>query len=326
MRTIKELSVKGLLLLFLFTVSLAGFSQTLKEAIDAYNEGASLMKSDPEGAIKAFEKCVSISEQLGEEGAETRDKAADQLPTMYYTVAMNTYKTKDYSGAIKGFEKAAEVGDQYGNSQISSKANQIIPQLYNIEGSAFYKEENYDAALNSFDQAIKKMPNYAKPYLGKALVYKNQEAYEDMLAACDKAIEVGMSTGDDNTTESAEKLARNTMFNNAVMALEAKNWGEAEDGLKKSIMYGNSSPDTYFQLGRVYNAQEKWNDAITNLNRGIELDDGGTDTRARYYYEMGNAYVGLGDTAAACDAFKNAMYGQYAENAKYQVETVLKCN
>jgi len=326
MRTTKGLNVKSLLVLLVITVSLPGMSQSVKEAVDAFNEGAALVKSDPAGAIKAFEKCIEISEQLGEEGNETRDMATKQLPTMYYTVAMNTYKAKDYSGAIKGFEDAAVVADKYGNPEISKKANQIIPQLYNIEGNAFYKDENYEAALNSFEQAIQRSPNFAKPHLGKALVYKNQEAYEDMLAACDKAIEVGMARGDAQTTESAEKLARNTMFNNAVLAIEAKNWSEAEDGLKKSIMYGNDSPDSYFQLARIYNAQSKWDEAVTHLNRGLELENGDAEAKAKYYYEMGTAYVGKGDATAACNAFKNAMHGQYAENAKYQVEQVLKCN
>ena len=47
--------------------------------------------------------------------------------------------------------------------------------------------------------------------------------------------------------------------------------------------------------------------------------------QAKYYYELGNAFVGKSDNEAACDAYKNAMFGAYAENAKYQVETVLKC-
>ena len=107
MRTLKGITVKVLALILFVALPFSVMSQTLKEAVDAYNEGAALMKTDPAGAIKAFEKCASISEQLGEEGTETKTNAEKQLPTLYYTVAMNTYKTKDYSGAIKGFDLAA---------------------------------------------------------------------------------------------------------------------------------------------------------------------------------------------------------------------------
>jgi len=41
---------------------------------------------------------------------------------------------------------------------------------------------------------------------------------------------------------------------------------------------------------------------------------------------MGNAYIGLGNTSEACIAFKKALFGDYAEGAKYQIEEVLKCN
>ncbi len=325
MSTIKRLSVKSMALVLFVAVSLSAHSQSVKEAVEAYNKGATLIKSDPAGAITAFEKCVSISEQLGAEGNETKANAEKQLPTLYYTVAMNSYKKKEYSLAIKKFDEAIVVAEKYNNSNIRKKAERIIPQLYNIEGTAFYKSKDFDNALASFENAIERNANFAKPYLGKGLVYKNKGEFDKMLAACDKAIEVGLATGDAKTVASAEKLAQNTMFNNAVKALDGQNWDEAEKNLKSSILYGNNSTDAFFQLGKVYSALKKWEDSITNLTRALELEQGDDSAKARYYFELGNAYVGKGDTGAACSAYKNAMYGQYAEYAKYQVETVLKC-
>lgn len=318
-------NVKSLVLVMLFSISITGFSQSMKEAVDAFNEGASLTKSNPDGAIKAFEKCISISEKLGDEGNDTKEKAEQQLPLLYYTVALNSYKKKDFDAAIAGLNEAKVVSDKYGNKEISAKSEKIIPQFYYAKGSSEYKSKEYDAALASLDKAAELNPKYAKPYLVKATIYKAQNDTENMLMACDKAIEVG-SSGDKKTAESAKKLAKNTTYNNAVTAIGAKNWDVAETSLKKTTEYGNDTPDVHYQLGKVYVAQKKWDPAIASLNSAIQSDEGDAAAKAKYYYELGNAFVGKGDNASACDSFKKAQHGEYAQNAKYQIETVLKCN
>ena len=195
--------------------------------------------------------------------------------------------------------------------------------MYNISGTNHYKSKSYEDALICFGKSIDYNPNYAKPYLGQAMVYKKQDDVEKMLANCDQAIEIGGKTKDKKTVASAQKLAMNTMFNKAVSAIGSSKWTEAESSLNKSIEYGNNSPEVYYQLGKVYNAGKKWADAIANLNKAVELDEGDNGSKAKYYFELGNANIGSGDSAAACTAFKNAMYGNYVEQAKYQVEQVL---
>ena len=325
MKMITTKRVKSILLVLFFSASLAGFSQSMKEAVDAFNEGASLSKSDPEGAIKAFNKCISFSEQLGEEGDETKAKAEGQLPLLYYTVAINNYKKKDFAAAVTGLEETKIIADKYGNEEISKKSEKVIPQIYYAKGSSEYKSKDYDAAIASLDKACELNPKYAKPYLIKATIYKSQGDVDNMLAACDKAIEVGTSSNDKKTVASAKKLAKNAMFNNAIGSIEAKNWAEAESNLKSSIKYGNESPDVHYQLGKVYIAQKNWDPAVASLNSAIQADQGDVAAKAKYHYELGNAFVGKGDNASACDSFKKAQHGEYSQNAKYQIETVLKC-
>ena len=317
--------MKTLIVLVLFISSVTAFAQTKKEAIDAYNKGASLVASDPAAAIVAFDECVSISEQLGEEGDETITMAGKQLPLMHYKVATSNYKKKDYKAAIESFELAKQSAKTYNNEEIAKKAHKVIPQVYNISGTNHYKAKRYEDAMICFGKSIEYNPNYAKPYLGQALVYKKQDDVEQMLTKCDRAIEIGGKTKDKKTVASAQKLARTTMFNMAVTAIGGSKWTEAEASLNKSIEYGNVSPEVYYQLGKVYNAQKKWDDAIANLNRAIELDERDNGSKAKYYFELGSSHVGSGNTAAACTAFKSAMHGDYVEQAKYQVEQVLKC-
>ena len=58
--------------------------------------------------------------------------------------------------------------------------------------------------------------------------------------------------------------------------------------------------------------------------KGLDLETGDAEAKAMFYYQLGVAQVGKGDTAAACESFKNAVYGPFAEAAKAQ-RTNLKC-
>jgi tetratricopeptide (TPR) repeat protein len=325
MKSITKLSVKGLMAVAMLMISVGVFSQTMKEAVDAFNKGASLAKTDPDGAIVAYESCIKLASQLGEEGTETKADAEKQLPLMYFKSAVNLYKKKDFDGAIAGFKKSKEVADKYENKELSSKSERIIPQVYYAKGSTFYKKKNFESAMTALDKAIELNPKYAKPYLVKASIYKNQDDEEKFLEACDKGLEVGNTIHDKKTITSIKKLAKNSMFNSAVKAIEAEKWSEAEKYLNNSIKYGNESADVFYQLGKVYNAEKKWDDAITTLEKSLALDTKDEAGKAKYYYELGVANSGKGNNEVACSSFKKAMHGQYLQNAKYQVEQVLKC-
>ena len=325
MRKVTKMSLKGLLSFGLMIISLSMFSQTMKDAVEAFNKGASLAKTDPEGAIVAYESCIDIASKLGEEGAETKVDAEKQLPVMYFKTAVNYYKKKDFDTAISGFEKSKEVADKYGDKEISSKSDRVMPQVYYAKGSSLFKKKDFENAMPALEKAIELNPKYAKPYLVMASIYKSENDELKFIETCDKGIEVGTTIHDKKTVASINKLAKNTMFNNAVKAIEAENWSDAGKYLNSSIKYGNESADVYYQLAKVYNAEKKWDDAIVVLEKAIALDAKDEAGKARYYYEYGVAYNGKGDTASACSSFKKALHGQYADNAKYQIEQVLKC-
>jgi len=306
-----------------FTVN--GFSQTKKEAVEAYNKGISLLKTNPAGAIDALNSCIKISDQLGEEGNETKGNAEQQLPFAYYDVALSQYKQKHIDKAIQGFKQTHDIALKYANEDIANKSKKIIPQLYYTKGNILLRNKDYDGAMASYDKSLELMPNLAKSSLRKGQVYKIKGDLDQMLVSLDNAIEKGMTAHDRKTVAAAEKLAKNTMYNSAVGSIAKKDWTKAEQFLKKSIEYGNKNPDVYYQLGKIYNNQKKWALASKNLLRAIELNKGEAAAKAKYFYELGNSYKGEGDTSQACSAYKKALFGAYEANAKYQIETVLKC-
>ena len=94
--------------LFLIIVSVfilvpfTGISQINNDAISAYNEGAQLIKSDPSGAIEAFNKCIKLCDAVGDEAEETRVLAETQLPGLYYKIAWNRISRKKWKKLLKG--------------------------------------------------------------------------------------------------------------------------------------------------------------------------------------------------------------------------------
>jgi len=317
--------------LFLIVVSafilvpFTGISQTKNDAISAYNEGAQLIKSDPGGAIEAFNKCIKLCDAVGDEAEETRMLAETQLPGLFYKIAMESYKQKKIKEAIEKFKKTGEIADKYNNSNILAKVNKIVPQLYMVLGNSLMKQ-NPQEALENLDKAVELNPNLTKAYLSKGLIYKGLGDEANMKASLSKTIEVGFTSNDIKTADQAEQVLRTFYFNKAVTSLQAKNMVEAEASFKSAVEYGSKNPTVYFQLGKIYNSNKQFELAVKTFKRAEEFENGGDVEKAGIFYEMGIGYIGLDNNSEACIAFKKAMFGDYAEGAKYQIEVVLKCN
>jgi len=314
-------------------ITFTGISQTNNDAISAYNEGAQLIKSDPTGAIEAFNKCIKLCDAVGDEAEETRVLAETQLPGLHYKIAMESYKQKKIEEAIEKFIETEEIAKKYNNSSIQAKASKVVPQLYMVLGNSLMKQ-NPQEALNNLDKAVELNPNLAKAHLSKGLVYKGLGDEVNMKASLSKTIEVGFARNDIKTANTAEQVLRTYYFNKAVKSLQAGNLTEAEAGFKlteaeagfkSSVEYGSENPTVYFQLGKIYNSKKEYDLAVKTLKRAEGFEKGGDVEKAGIFYEMGNAYVGLGNTSEACIAFRKALFGDYAEGAKYQIEEVLKC-
>lgn len=309
----------------LVLVPFIAMSQTKNDAISAYNEGAQLIKSDPAGAMAAFKKCIEICEAVGEEATDTRVMAETKLPGLQYKLAMESYKQKKMAEAIEKFEEAEDLATKYKNDKILEKTKKVIPQLYMVVGNSQMKQDLQEA-LKNLNKATELDPNLTKAYLSKGLIYKKLGDEENMKAALTKTIELGFARNAIKTATQAEKVLKNYYFNKAVKAVKEGNMDEAEASFKSSVEYGSENPIVYTQLGKIYNSKKEYDLALKNLTRALEFEQGGDEKKAGIYYEIGNAYMGLGNNTEACNSFKKAMFGDYTESAKYQIEEVLKCN
>lgn len=312
---------------FLVALTIIATGQTKNEAIEAYNKAIDLKATDPGAAIKAYEEAIKISSELGEEGEEIKGLAELELSPLYYEVALKLYRERKIAEAITGFETAVNMSEKYNDKDIKSRSENVLHQLYFSRGNELFRANEDAEAIGLFDKALAINPNYARAFLGKALVYRKQEKTTEFAEAMDMAIETGLLSNDDKTVSTAESTARDYFIVRAVRAKDRKDYSEAIELAQTSLKYDKSFAETYFLIAVIANIQKRWDDSIEAGKKGLELlNSADENDKAKYYFELGNAYAGKGDTALACESFREASVGTYLESAKYQIEQVLKCN
>ena len=300
-------------------------SQTKNDAIEVYNLGVQLVTEDVGEAIKTFNDCLEICNNIGFEGEEIKLQIVEKLPGLYYQNAMSLYKEKKMSEAFSAFEETLTMAEKYEDPATKDLTQNILSQFYNSRGNSFYRNEDYENALASYDKALELNPKFAKPYLYKSLIYKKTEDEENFVLSINTAIEIAQEINDSKTLADTKKTGRDYFLVKGSKALEAKSYQEAVDLLSKSLIYDDKNTGIYFRMAVAYNYLSKWDEAIDAGNKALEFEEEDNGKTAKIYFELGNAYLGKGDNDSACNAYKNASYGAYEEAAKYQIEHVLKC-
>lgn len=317
-----SISIAANLLLFTALIN----AQTLTDVINSFNAGAEEVNAGNfETAITRFEECIQLADQLGAEGEEMKGKAQEQIPAIHYRIALDRYKAKDLGDAVSWFEKTVIACEEYGNDDLRTKSLNYIPQLYYAKGNTHVKNEEYEDALSSFDKALEYLPDYARAYYGKGLVYKKLEQEENMFSALDKAIEAGNLSGDDKTTGTAVKTARDYLVVEGMKSLKNDDYKSAISFFNASMKYDDQYSEPYYYLSAIYNKQLEYMKAAENAEKAIIYDNSEPERKARIYFELGNAYVGMVEYEKACTAFKNALYEPYTNTVKYKMENVLNC-
>ena len=303
----------------------ATIAQTKKEAVDAYNSGATMIKENPQGALDKLYEAITISEQLGEEGEETKVLAESLIPGVHFEFAMNLYKQKKSVETIEQLEKAEETAVKFGDAKTQQKVEKTIPKLYYAMGVNHYKADEFEKAIEYYNKAIQFNGGFSDPILGLALSYEKMEDYEKMLEYLAKTIEVAKKTNDNGKAEDALKKAKGYLMRNGDEAQKAEKFDDAVKYFSRVLEFDENDGSIYYVLAINYNSLKNWDKAIENANIAVEKGNGTIDS-AGVYYQLGVAYQGKGSNAEACESFSKALSGSYKAAAEYQMKEVLKCN
>ena len=311
--------------LVLFFVPLFMNAQTETEALEAYNEGASLISADKMAAISAFERSLGIFNSLGIEDNDKQQLMRAKLPDLYYQVALDHYKAKEHKEAMQAFQKTIEVSKSYDDPVTEQKAGSALAKYYNSFGGRALKNKNFDEALKYFGDAVKLDPTLSKAHFYIGYIHEQQNNIDEMLQAYDKAIESALAGNDGDVAQDATDRAIKKLVIEANNSKNAEKYDQAIELLKKAKEYNSQYSEVHYLMAVVYNSMKNWEQAIESAKKAIEFEEGGENLMARDYFELGDAYTGAGMTQEACDAYSKANMGDYAVSAQYQMEHVLKC-
>ena len=299
-------------------------AQERNDVIKAYNEGAKLIQTDIQAAITAFENVVTLADKVGETANDLKQKAVQVLPGLYVKVAANTVSQKKTGPEIVKAAKAAlAAAGKYENATAKENAGRLLVQAYTITGTQLFTKKDYENALLVFDSLLMISPDYAAAYYNKALVYRNQNnagAFEETI---DLYLEKLKSANDTVRAKQASSLALEYFRASGSLANQAEKLEEAAVLLNKAAKYGDDK-DLFYYFADVYNKQKNFDGGAEFAQKGLNLETGNAEAKAKFYYQLAVAQAGKGDNAKACESFKNSLYGPFAAASKAQ-RTNLKC-
>lgn len=322
---------KVVMRIFLMVVLFAGFTgainaQDISKATEAFNNALELQTSDPTAAITSVKSCLEICDQIGEDADDLRMRAELKLPELYYNVGNAFVKAKKITAAIPAYKEAIKVAQQYETPEVEKKAMKMLPQLYYAIGGKHYKKKEFAEAVSAMEQAIEINPDYAKAYYTIGLVRKKQKDLPAFEAIMDKGLVAAKNSRDKNYKKRINKAAASTFLGTGAKLTTAGKPADALPFLEKSLKYDQKNSELYFYIATAHNELKQWDKAIEAANRGLMVEKDEADKKAKHYFNLGTSFKGKGDKNAACDAYKNALFGQFKENAQYEIEHTLKCN
>jgi tetratricopeptide (TPR) repeat protein len=314
------------MLFMLLTVNVSA-QTTMKEVADAFNLGVQYSSASPELAIKSFEQAIKYADEVGgDEAMGLKASAIAQIPKLYFDWARGLAGKNDLTGSLVQLKNCIAASEKYNNTEYPPRAKATITNIYLALGNTARQGKKFDEAIANFDSAIEYDSKNVKAYLGKVLVYNEQEKINEMVEAAIGGMNSGPRPNDMPVLEDIKKVVSTSYFNSAQKTMQSKDYKATEENLQNAIKFGmDDNHIVYYQLGLARMSMEQWDNAVDALLEAAALDEGTAADKAKYYFNLGKSYEALGNTGKACESYKKALHGEFAQAAKFQIENVLKC-
>jgi len=318
MKCIKLLSV----IVFMFGFALMGSAQTLQDVAESLSKGVELRAArDFDAAIDEFERCIELAKSVGDDALEHQMSAEGVLPELYLAKVQGLPRT-EFGAILEALETAVEVAEKYNDQRTKESAERQMPQIYLAIGNTLRSEQKFDEAIQNFDKAIDRNPDFAQAYFLKGVCYESMRNEVDMDENYRLAIEKGRAFGDAQNAQSAQQRLRNYYYNAGVSAQRAQRWDDAIAAFTKSAEVDDNYFEAFLGLAMSFNARRSWDNAILNAEKALQI----RESADVVFWELGVAYKGKNDRTRACENFRKVTGGPRLENAKHEIEVVLKCN
>lgn len=316
--------IKAVVVLFFLCLTGVAVAQERNDVIKVYNEGAKAIQTDVNAAIQAFENVIVLSEKVGESVNDLKQKAIQVLPGLYTKVAAAAYnEKKPASEVIAAAKKAMAAAEKYNNATQKENAQNILLRGYYQMGTELFAQKNYADALLTFDSILTINPDYVTAIYNKALIYAAQNSSDDFEKTIDLFLQKVKAQNDEEKIKQASELALGYFRAAGSQANQAGDLDEALSLLDKAARYGDDK-DLFYFYADVYNKKKNFDKAAEFARKGLELETGDAEAKAKYYFQLGLAQSGKGQVSEACASFKNAAYGVFVQAANAERKN-LKC-
>lgn len=299
------------------------YSQERADIIKAYNDGVKQIQTNLDSAIISFNNVIQMSDKVGTTADDMKQKAIQVLPGLYLKSATAKFSAKKpATEVVSAAKQAMASAEKYNNAQVKESAKNVLIQAYNRMGTEYFSKKDYDKALASFDSVLAVNPEYLPVMYNKALIYRTQNNPDALEQTIDTYLSK-LPAADQDKKKQASQMALEYFRAAGSKANQSDKLDDALNLLNKAAKYGDDKDLNYY-FADVYNKQKKFDKGAEYAQKGLDMETGTADAKAKFYFQLGLAQEGQGKTADACASFKNAMYGPFAEPSKAK-RTNLKC-
>jgi len=299
-------------------------AQDRNAVVEAFNEGAKASQTDPVAAIKSFENVVVLADKVGESAQDLKLKATTVLPGLYMKLASVAINEKKTSPEIMKATKAAKaVAEKYGTQTQKDNSTTLLVQAYNIQATGYYTKNDFANAIITFDSLLAINPNYLTAIFNKAVIYKTQNNAASFEQTIDLYLEKVKAANDSVKVKQASQIALEYFRGAGSKANQAEKLDDAIALLDKASKYGTEK-NLFYYYSDVYNKKKNFDKGAEFAQKGLDLETGTPESKAKFYWQLGLSQAGKGKTSEACASFKNSNYGPFAEPSKVQLKN-LKC-
>jgi tetratricopeptide (TPR) repeat protein len=296
--------------------------QDINDAKTAYNAALTSMKDSPDAAIKSLQSCIKLCEQIGAPADSVKIAANSKFAETYYNLATNQARAKDLDGAVVNFKEAMKYGKETKNTEVLNRTTTALARIYAINANTFITKKDSVNAQANLNLALELEPANVTVWLVQTKVFTETDNIAGIENSIQKVMEISKNP---NEVRQAQQMGMKYFLSEGSKAVIANKFEEGFVHLEKAAKYDETNKDVLAYLSKAYNGASKWDSAIEAANKGIALEEDVPEKEAKFWFEVGLAYKGKGDKTNACESFKKAMFGQYVENAKYEIEVDLKC-
>lgn len=292
---------------------------TEADAAMYFNQSIELMKLDLPLAIQKLDSCLIICNVLGDSALEIRAKAEPFLCDLNLRYAGDLYyNQKQKEKAVAAARYTLSLCEKYQNEDVGNKTKKLLGQVYSSLGSGYFSAKAYDKAVVAFDSAYYFDAGLYAMLLNKAIAYRALKNMDAFIENIDKFIGIASQENDSAQVKKAQKMAIEYLRAEGSRANAQNKAKEAEGILIKALSYGEDK-NVFYYLADVETKLKKYKEAVDYAQKGLTMETGSAEDKAKYYYALGTAYLALGKKNDACEAFQNAAYGKFAQAAKAQM-------